>query len=359
MLVFIFTSTAFFLLLNFFLLLAFKKLFIVKAQSMSRKKISIVIAARNELENIESLVSNLKDLDYPADGFEVILVDDNSTDATFELMEYVTNSLQNFKIFSAKSFGSKGKKAALFLGIQNANYPYILITDADCRPGHNWLKSYSMKFEEGYDMLFGIAPFYQHQHLVNNISCFENLRSSILTFSMAAIGFPYSAAARNFGFTKRAFDSLEGYSKTNETKSGDDDLLLREAVKQNMKIGIVTEPDAFVYSETKKTFSEYLQQKARHTQTSFHYLKKNQLFLGFWHLLNLVFLLSPLIMFVNPIIGLLLPLKMMIDLIVVKSTQKKFSYKFSVVKILYLQIFYEIFLVIHFLNAKFTEIKWK
>jgi len=69
--------------------------------------------------------------------------------------------------------------------------------------------------------------------------------------------------------------------------------------------------------------------------------------------------LSPLMMFVNPLIGLLFPSKMIIDLLVVKSTQKKFSYNFSAIKILYLQIFYEILLMIHFLNARFTKIKWK
>ena len=66
---------------------------------------------------------------------------------------------------------------------------------------------------------------------------------------------PYTAAARNFGFSKNAFELIGGYENTKDTKSGDDDLLLREAVKQNMKIGIVTRQDAFVYSETKKTFS--------------------------------------------------------------------------------------------------------
>ena len=89
-------------------------------------------------------------------------------------------------------------------------------------------------------MLFGIAPFYQKKNLVNKISCFENLRSSVLSFSMASIGLPYTAAARNFGFSKNAFESLGGYSKTKDTKSGDDDLLLREAVKNKLKIGVVT-----------------------------------------------------------------------------------------------------------------------
>ena len=208
-------------------------------------------------------------------------------------------------------------------------------------------------------MLFGIAPFYQNKTLINRIACFDNLRNSLLSLSMSSLGLPYTAAARNFGFTKKAFESLGGYSKTKDTISGDDDLLLREAVKKKMKIGLVTEPDSFVYSETKTSFREYLQQRARHTQTSFHYLKKHQLILGFWHLLNLFFLFSPLLIFTDPLFGVLLPAKLIIDIAIIKSTQKKFGYRFSIPEIFYLQIFYEILLIVHFFNARFSEIKWK
>ena len=195
-LVIILTSTL--LLLNLSVMFSLNKIFADDDKGNDTENISVVIAARNEEKNIESLTSYFKKIDYPADKFELILVDDNSTDATFEVMEKVTNSLQNFRVFSTKSFGSTGKRAALSLGIQNAIYPYILITDADCRPENNWLKSYSMKFENGYDMLFGIAPFYQNQNLVNNISCFENLRSSILTFSLASFRIALHCSSKKF-----------------------------------------------------------------------------------------------------------------------------------------------------------------
>lgn len=321
--------------------------------------ISIVIAAKNETENINELINHLRNLDYSPEMYEVILIDDSSTDDTFSRIIEQTESLNNFSILSTKTQGTTGKREALSLGIQNSKYPYILISDADCRPEKSWLRSYSRKFEQGYEMLFGIAPFYQKKNSVSKISCFENLRSSLLSFSMASIGFPYTAAARNFGFSKNAFNSLGGYSKTIDTKSGDDDLLLREAVKNKINIGVVTEPGSLVYSEAKKTFSEYFQQKARHTQTSFHYLKKHQLILGFWHLLNLAFIFSPLLMILNPLFGILLPSKLLTDFLVVKSNQKKFSYNFSTVEIIYLQMFYELLLVVHFLNARFADIKWK
>jgi cellulose synthase/poly-beta-1,6-N-acetylglucosamine synthase-like glycosyltransferase len=286
-------------------------------------------------------------------------VDDNSTDTTLEKINSEKIFLPNISVMELKQTNKTGKREALSLGIHKAKYPYILITDADCRPQINWLKACSKIFSLGYDMIFGIAPFYQKQNIVNKISCFENLRSSFLSVSMASIGLPYTATARNFGFSKNIFESLGGYSQTKDTISGDDDLLLREAVKKKMKIGMVTDSGSFVYSVAKKTFTEYFQQKARHTQTSFHYLKRHQVILGLWHLLNLTFLFSPLLMFFNPLLGILLPSKLMIDFIVVKANQIKFSYKFSIIEIFYLQIFYEILLIIHFFIARFVEIKWK
>jgi len=321
--------------------------------------ISIIVALKNEANNINALIESIKSLDYPNEMFEVIFVDDNSTDGTLDILKSKTNTIKNFSVLESKSLNVNGKREALSLGISNSKYSYILITDADCRPETKWLKAYSKKFSLGYDMLFGIAPFYQREKLVGKIACFENLRGSFLSFSMTSLGLPYTAAARNFGFTAKAFELLGGYSKTKDTMSGDDDLLLREAVKKKMKIGLVTESGSFVYSEAKKTFKEYFQQKARHTQTSFHYLLKHQVIIGFWHLLNLTFLFSPLLMFFNPLPGILLPAKLIIDFALVKSKQKIFGYYFSAIEIFYLQVFYELLLIVHFFNARHSEIKWK
>lgn len=321
--------------------------------------ISIIIALRNEEENVDDLVESLNQFNYLKENFEVIFVDDHSTDRTYNKLKTKTDAINNFSVLELKSINKSGKREALNFGIGKSKHPHILITDADCRPETKWLKAYANNFNLGYQMLYGIAPFYQRENLVNRISCFENLRGTLLSLAMTSNGLPYTAAARNFGFAKNAFESLGGYTKTKDTISGDDDLLLREAVKGKMKIDVVTETGSFVYSETKNSFIEYFQQKARHTQTSFHYLKRHQVILGFWHLLNLSFLFSPLLMFFNPLLGILLPAKLIIDFIVVISNQIKFSYKFSIAEIFYLQIFYELLLIIHFFNARFSEIRWK
>jgi len=357
--VIIITAIVFLLILNGIITITLKKATSQSSVGSNQKSISIVVAVKNEKEKIEALTDSLIRLDFPTEFFEVVLIDDNSKDDTYETISKKIKGFENFNVYKLQSENKSGKRNALELGIIKSVHSYILITDADCEPEENWLKAYSIKFTEGFDFLFGIAPFFREKSLVNKISCFENLRNSMLSIFAANIGLPYSAAARNFGFKKTSFEKVGGYSKTIDTLSGDDDLLLREAFKNNLKIGTVTAKGSFVYSKTKETFKDYLNQRARHTQTSFHYLFKQQFGLGIWHLFNLLIVFSPILFFLDLYFLLLLPAKLFIDLMIVLFNQEKFSYKFSFTEVLYLQIFYELFLIIHFFNAKFGKIEWK
>ncbi|RKY94759.1 MAG: hypothetical protein DRQ01_01590 [Ignavibacteriae bacterium] len=347
------------IILNGIIALSLKKITPQSSAGSSLKSITIVIALKNEEEKIETLLPSLNDLDYPTEFFEVIFIDDNSADSTYETISEMIKGFENFNVYKLQNENKSGKRNALELGISKSAHPYILITDADCEPQKDWLKAYSNRFAVGLDFLFGIAPFFREKSLVNRISCFENLRNSMLTFFTANMGLSYSAAARNFGFKKTSFEKVGGYSKTTDTLSGDDDLLLREAIKNNLKIGTVTVEGSFVFSNTKETFIDYLKQRARHTQTSFHYLFKQQLMLGLWHIFNLIILFSPILFFLDIYFLLLLPVKLIVDVVVVLFSQNKLGYTFSFLEVLYLQIFYEIFLIIHFFNAKFGRIEWK
>ena len=327
--------------------------------SLSQVRISIIVAAKNEAGNIPQLLRSIEKLDCPSELFEVIIVDDNSSDETFNVCLEAAAKYNFLKVFRNPDPGIKGKRQALSYGISRASYPFIMITDADCLPEKNWLNCYSIKFNEGFEFIFGFAPFIQENFFINKISCFENLRSFILSFSFANAGLPFTAAARNLGFSKSSFEKIDGYSKTFETISGDDDLLIREAVKNKLKIGIVTEEGSFVYSRTKKSLNDYLSQRSRHTQSSFHYLLRHQIILTIWHSVNLFFLFSPLLAIFNINFLLILPLKIIADEIIVKLNQKKIGYKFRWYEIVFLQLSYEIFIVIHFFDAKFRGIKWK
>ncbi len=322
-------------------------------------KFSIIVAAKDEAENIENLISALSNMNYPKENYEVIIVDDNSKDETFEFSENLVNELDNFLVVKAVNKIYDGKRGALDYGISLSNYSNILITDADCVPETDLLLNHSKKINAGCDFTFGNAPYYQTKKLVNKVSCYENFRNSLLANSAANFGLHYTASARNFSFKKDAFENIGGYKNTIQTISGDDDLLLREAVKKGLKVCTLTSQGSSVYSETKKTFKEYFSQRARHTQTSFHYPFKQKLFLALWHLMNLVFLFSPALMFINKFFILPFLIKVIFDTATAIIYQRKFGYRFLIFEVIYLQFVYEIFLIVHFIRAKFGKVEWK
>ncbi|MBE0538726.1 MAG: glycosyltransferase [Ignavibacterium sp.] len=322
-------------------------------------KLSLIIAAKNEEANIPSLIDSIENLNYPKENFEVIIVDDNSNDKTAQLIQSSISGKNNFTFIKANSKELEGKKGALNIGIKNSRYNFIVITDADCRPEVNWLNSVAGALDYGYDFVFGVAPITSGTALVEKLSSFENFRNTYLAISAVGMNIPYSAAARSFAFRKSSFERLGGYTKTTDTISGDDDLLLREAVKHKMLIGTFIEDDTFVYSAAPKNFGEYFLQKQRHLQTSFHYLLKQKMFLGFWHLINLVSLFSIALAFVSPVLILPFIIKLIYDLFIVLRHQKKLGHSFKFYEVIYLQILFEVFIIINFFNSLSGKSVWK
>ena len=99
--------------------------------------ISVVIACRNEETNIPHLLNDIRQQDYPPELFEVIIINDNSTDATLSAVSDFAN-MKNLRIIDNAGIG---KKLALRTGIKEAAGEYILTTDADCRVKRSWIKT--------------------------------------------------------------------------------------------------------------------------------------------------------------------------------------------------------------------------
>ncbi|MBU1097119.1 MAG: glycosyltransferase [Bacteroidetes bacterium] len=317
---------------------------------------SIIIAAKNEANIIQALLSSLDQLNYPQDKFEIIIVNDNSTDDTAEIISSYASKNNNLKLIRSDS-SNIGKKSALTIGINNATFENLIITDADCTVQPKWLKYFSQKLNS-CDIVFGVAPLNQNSGIINKIICFESLRSHLLIFGFANIGLPYSASARSFAFKKSVFNKLDGYNGTNETLSGDDDLFLREAIKHKLSIKFITTNQAFVYSEPKKSLNDYFKQKARHTSTSHHYLLRHKIILTLWHTANILCLFSFLLSFLSSIFVLPIIIKMLVDYLITNSFQEKFGYKFNTFELFVLPLTYEVFIIINFINSFRFKKRW-
>jgi cellulose synthase/poly-beta-1,6-N-acetylglucosamine synthase-like glycosyltransferase len=323
-------------------------------------KISVITASRNEADNIKNFILASSGLDYPSENFELIIVDDNSTDDTYKLSEELIGRKENFRIIHCGDKSLPAKRGALLKGIEESSYPYIMITDADCIPSSGWLRTASALFEQGYNFIFGSAPLLRKENnFISSVSCMENLKNHFLSFSLASLGLPYTAAARSMGFSKEAFFKIGGYNNTLDTLSGDDDLLLREAVRNKLKIKAIYDEDALVFSHTPSSLTEYMTQKTRHTQSSFHYLFKHKLILSSWHLLNLFMIFSPVLMIVDTQFIWVFSLRVLTAMVIFSMIQGKFGYKFNPLEMLWYDIICEVFIVFNFFNALFRKPEWK
>ncbi|HOJ38542.1 MAG TPA: glycosyltransferase [Ignavibacteriales bacterium] len=351
------------LFLNFFILITLK-LFIKNSKTHNNFEFlnfSIVVAAKNEENNIENLLLSLKSQNYPKDKFEIIIVDDNSSDKTYEIVCEFAKNNPELKIKPIKATKKKlpAKKGALEIGIANSSFEHILITDADCYAEKDWLISMSKAFSNGADIIIGKAPFFNNQNFIFKISIYENLKTFIVSHFAISLNLAYTATARNFGYTKDIYKQINGYRNTLDTISGDDDLFIREATKINAKIKGLYYNNSCVYSNSKATLKEYYLQKARHTSTSFHYLPKHQIFLLLWHFLSMQYiLLSPFIFFnfnlIFPLIASLVS-NQLISFIM----QKELNYKYNYISIILYDFIYQINLIINIFTGYFYNNKWK
>ena len=106
MIILISLSISILILINLLLIFSLKRLNTGSKNESYEVNISIVIAAKNETENINELINHLRNLDYSPEMYEVILVDDSSTDDTLSKMKEQTELLNNFSILSTKTQGA-------------------------------------------------------------------------------------------------------------------------------------------------------------------------------------------------------------------------------------------------------------
>ncbi len=114
-------------------------------------RIAVIIPARNEEENIGRLLTALQEQTYPRELFEVLVIDDHSSDNTVQII----NSFPNVKCILLKEENSNSyKKKAIESGINAANHDWLLITDADCIPAPRWIETIAaFKEEKGADFI--------------------------------------------------------------------------------------------------------------------------------------------------------------------------------------------------------------
>lgn len=226
--------------------------------------ISVIVAVRNEEENIGPLIQSLGSVSYPKDKYEVIIVDDHSVDGTRALAESLVRNFSNMKLIALPD-GKEGKKQGLGFGIQQSKFDVIATTDADCRFSKNWLQCMSFYFEDsGTRMVSGAVK------LTSDHSFFYRLQSAefitLVGSGAAAIGLghPVMCNGANLAFRKEVFKEVAGYDGNAHIPSGDDEYLMRKVFKRYPRgIRFLNFYEGVVSSSPQRTLKDFFHQRVR------------------------------------------------------------------------------------------------
>jgi glycosyltransferase involved in cell wall biosynthesis len=191
-----------------------------------KTKFSIVVPFRNEAENLPNLLNSFSKLNYPNDLFEVILVDDCSSE------EFKVQSLK-FKVSIIKNIrvSNSPKKDAITTAIQSVNNDWIITTDADCLVNKNWLLALDNYIQlHKVLMIAGAVSYDCEDSLLHHFQQLDLASLQGATIGSFGLKKGFMCNGANFAYTKSFFQELNGFEGNDGIASGDDVFLLQKAI---------------------------------------------------------------------------------------------------------------------------------
>jgi cellulose synthase/poly-beta-1,6-N-acetylglucosamine synthase-like glycosyltransferase len=230
------------------------------------RKVSVIIAARNEEQNIPYCLGTLLKQSYSRENLEILVVDDHSEDGTRATAERIAAKFPAVKVQSAppRSGGMAPKKRALASGISATNGEIILTIDADCSAPARWVEKMSGLFAADVAAVSSWVLIPEEKSLPAQIEFLDTLALQLI--GAAAIGWnkPFLANGANFGFRRKSYQEIGGYEGFAQMGSGDDDLFLQKIVTRD-KGRILFNPDAEASVTTfpGRSWNAFFQQRIR------------------------------------------------------------------------------------------------
>lgn len=325
--------------------------------------ISVVVAFRNEQENLAVLLSALDSQTYRRDKWEVILVNDHSTDSGPALIERHAANGGNLKLISLPE-GKTGKKAALALGISHASYGWIALTDADCRPAPCWLETIAEHATPNTILLQGPVSLWPTKTLIQKLDALEHSSLMASTAGSFSVGMPIMASSANLAFRNDIL-GVSGETLNPDVPSGDDMFLLHHAKAFGLNRQVfMLDGRAMVTTASLGTLRQVLNQRKRWASKAPAYTDADTIIAGATVLLfNLMLLVAAVAAFFNGLFGYaflgMAGAKMLADFLLLKR-YLSFSGQSNLLNVfLPLQLVYPIYIVFTALSGVIGSGKWK
>ncbi|RYZ61247.1 MAG: glycosyltransferase, partial [Chitinophagaceae bacterium] len=326
--------------------------------------VSVIIAARNEEANLPHLLRDMQQQDYPAAFFEVIIVDDFSSDNTALLGKDLPPHFR--MIQPAGTTENSSKKKAIAAGVAAATKELILVTDADCRVGKSWVSTHAGFYRHtGASFIAAPVQYTYRSTVLEVLQTLDFLTLQGITAAGVSANFGMMCNGANLAYTKKAFDGVGGFAKIDNIPTGDDMLLMHKIWKREPeKIAYLKSSEALVATAAVQTWREFIRQRRRWASKTMVYKDRRLIaVLGFVLLLNLFPFFLVVAGFFAPaafvVLFFYLLLKGLIEWPFVASVARFFCQQKLMRFFLFLQplhIFYTVFVGI---SSQFGSYTWK
>lgn len=244
----------------------------VNSDFQPKEKISVIIPSRNEELYIENCVKSILANNFPKNLFEIIVINDYSTDKTPQILDNLAAQFPNVKVLHLHQAIPENvvlnsyKKYALNLAINQASGQYIVTTDADCVVGNNWLVHFSFMFENR-KANFVTAPvvFYDEKSIFERFQTLDFM--GMMCVTGASLHWKWAAMSNgaNLGYPKAIFQAVNGFEGVDTKASGDDLLLMEKILKHtnNERIFFLKSKEAIVKTIPARSLKAFFNQRVR------------------------------------------------------------------------------------------------
>jgi len=258
-------SAAYFI-LYLFLYFGFRRTLHLKTIPDYFPFVTVLVAARNEENNITACLESLLKLNYPEDKLEIIVINDRSTDSTEQIVTGIFTEHNHCRLIHSSDNISNvfpGKANAIDCGIKESKGDIILATDADCSVPENWITEIVKYYQDETAMVCGYTRINHNNSFFNKLQSFDWLYLLSLAIYSSGYNMTMSCIGNNLSFRKSIYNNIGGYG--NIEYSVTEDLALMRRINKLRNVRVIYPPEYLseVKTDACKNLHELYNQKKR------------------------------------------------------------------------------------------------
>jgi len=269
-------------------------------KNQSVPTVSVVVAAKDEEENIGDLLDDLSQQTYPQNKLQIVISNDRSTDNTLSIISNYINKNDNFTAvkISKLSKTMAPKKYALTKAIEKSSGEIIISTDADCRVPNTWVESIVETFDKETGVVVGYSKIdTKSEHFFDYYQSIDYLALMSANAGSLGWGNAWSGTGQNIAYRRSDFNKIDGFNPVTDKISGDDFYLV-QSISKIAKAKYNTKPSGFVKTKSANNLGKFISQRIRWASNTKKLFKTDYFFLLFLfiNLFTNIVLLSALLL---------------------------------------------------------------